>query len=131
MRAEDFQDILTVVSHYVHVVDHRRWDELHEVYTEDAVLDLRGVGLGTYRGREEITAQLSGVDAGLPGALMTSNVSLSQGDDVDRAEGLSRWLSAKTTGLAFGTYEDEYRRTDIGWRISRRASSRVLTTSLI
>ena len=130
MRSEDFQDILTVVSHYVHVVDHRRWDDLHEVYTDDAVLDLRGVGLDTYRGRHEIIAQLSNVDAGLPGALMTSNVTLSQGDDVDSAEGRSRWLSAKTTGFAFGTYDDEYRRTEVGWRISRRASSRVLTTSL-
>ena len=119
----DTQALETLKHRYCHLVDARRWDELFELWTDDAVCDYGF--FGTYQGREEIVHKFFGemvesVSSFMAHMVHNPVIELSG----DRARG-SWYLTAQTTiqpanqaVWVMGIYRDEFVRIDGSWKIS-------------
>jgi hypothetical protein len=119
----DIEAIKTLKSRYCHLVDARRWKELAELWTEDAVCDYGF--FGTYSGPDEIVntffAEL--VDASSSFCVHMIHNPLIEIDG-DSAKG-SWYLTSQTTNQpsnravwVMGIYRDEFKRIDGSWKIS-------------
>lgn len=118
-----------LLSLYGHLIDERRWDELHRVFVDDAVYDGTEFGMPVTRSLAELVAEWTS-EAGLarhPLAHHATNVVVlddGEGDEGGR-EGAVRVVSK---GIGVGmkgrvgsvTYRDLVVRTDDGWRIAER-----------
>lgn len=130
-RLQDKDQIVDLVHRYSYLVDHRRAEELMELFTEDCVVDY-GPGLAPpIRGLAALRAMF-GVerepsDDG-PGFLATSHHNanvLVTFEDEDRASVLTSlyaWHRTTTGGTprVWGYYHDVVVRTPDGWRIAER-----------
>jgi 3-phenylpropionate/cinnamic acid dioxygenase small subunit len=125
----DRLEIQDLVFHYADLIDRRCFDELRQVFTEDAHIDYSAFG-GCVGGREETIAFLH---AALAAELFPNtqhlNANVQVKVDGDRASGRVMCFNPMQIALPDGGsqvfflglwYLDEYRRTDQGWRISRR-----------
>lgn len=121
-------EIQDLVFRYSQIIDAKRFDELRDVFTEDAHIDYSAFG-GTVGGREEIIAFLHKVMGLFPNTQhLNANVQIEV--DGDRARGRVMCFNPQEMSLPgdAGTqvfllglwYVDEYRRTEAGWRIARR-----------
>ncbi len=119
----DIEAIKTLKSRYCHLVDERRWDELADLWTEDAVCDYGF--FGSYSGRDEIARNFFGelVDGAASFMVhMIHNPLIElQGDE---AKG-SWYLTSQTTNQpsnralwVMGIYRDQFKRIDGSWKIS-------------
>jgi hypothetical protein len=106
-------------ARYCHLADQHRWEELAELFTEDAEFH----ALAAVRGRDALLEYLRG----LPQAMdafwhRTMNETLVV--DGDRAEGAAYFdapcVVDGTPMLCAGRYDDEFVRAADGWRFSRR-----------
>ena len=126
-------EIQDLVFHYADLVDRQDIEALREVFTEDAHIDYSAMG-GSVGNVEETLAFLK---ASLTSELfpntqhLNANVQLTL--DGDRATGRVMCFNPMEMALPDGNsqtfflglwYVDEYRRTDKGWRISRRAEEK-------
>ena len=137
LRAEvrelrDREAIRAVLDHYAFLLDAGRWRDIPEaVFTEDAV-DHHSPEAGDFavpRGRAQIAEFLDATMSGFAGSQhMMGNSSVEI--DGDRAHSrtyaaCAHWRTSGSDPLPSDltvavAYDDEWRRTDVGWRISER-----------
>ncbi|MFM9692053.1 nuclear transport factor 2 family protein [Streptomyces europaeiscabiei] len=115
---EDTVEIARVLALWGHLMDDRELDRLGEVLTEDAVWDGSVFGFDPVVGLDAITSVLSA--DGHASAHHTTNIVVSEGPG-DEARVRSKALGVMAGGTVMSAvHADELRRTDDGWRISRR-----------
>lgn len=127
----EIEEIKRVKYRYLRCLDQKRWDELCEVLTEDAVASYSG-GKYHFEGRVAIVEFLSrtmGADSFHSShRVHQPEIDLLGPDDasgvwaMDDVVVMTDW-DLTIRGAAF--YEDEYRREDGRWRISRTGYKRV------
>ena len=124
-RLLDKDEIIDLVHRYSYCVDHRLYDEVAELFTDDCVVDY-GVA-PPVRGRAAVR-KMFGHPSGGGGFAATShhnaNVLVTFKDD-DRASVLTSlyaWhrLADGTTPQLWGYYHDTVVRVSDGWRIATR-----------
>ncbi len=130
-RLQDKAEIVDLVHRYSYLVDHRLYDELVELFTEDCLVDY-GPGIAPPIKGRGILRTMFGSDApptgARPGFVVTShhnaNVLITFDDD-DRATVLtSVYAWHQTTHgenpRVWGYYHDVAVRTPVGWRLAQR-----------
>lgn len=123
-------EIQDLVFHYADLIDTKNFDQLRDdVFTQDVHIDYSAMG-GTVGDLEETITFLK---ASLTNELFPNTQHLNANVQVtlqgDTATGRVMCFNPMEMGLPDGAhtfflglwYVDEYRRTDKGWRISRRA----------
>jgi hypothetical protein len=127
---EDRAAIADLAHEYARLVDACEPEQVAQLFTEDARVDY-GVGLGgPKRGREAVVRLLGALKAFERTHHHIANHQIRL-DGADRATGIAyviawhllpeaRAVGRPRTALAFGRYEDEYVRTDDGWRFAAR-----------
>ena len=119
-----------LVTAYCHLVDHGKAEQIAELFSEDGVWTSREA---TMNGREEVRKAMAHrqANADRMSRHVCNNFQVDVLDE-DRAEGVcyltlyrhdgdpSRKWSPLEGPLFVGEYRDCFRRTDEGWRISRR-----------
>lgn len=120
---KDIEDLKTLKARYCHLVDSRRWDELAELWTEDATCDYDF--FGQYNGREEIVnkffRELVNNAASFMVHMVHNPIIEVQGDTA-----FGTWyLTAQTTIQPFnqavwvmGIYRDRFKRVDGAWKFT-------------
>ena len=115
---EDTVEITRALALWAHFMDDHQLDRLGECLTEDAIWDGSIFGFEPAVGLAAIATVLN-----VPGhakAHHTTNVVVSDGPG-DEVRARSKGLSLLESGVvASVVYADDLRRTDAGWRISRR-----------
>ena len=120
MRTAPIAEIEQLASLYGHVVDHREWDRLDEVYAPDGVYDRTSVGGQVHAGLDAVRAYF--VSASMPLAHHVTNLV------VDRLEDGVAYSRAKylvvhvDLAVSSGEYEDVWARRTDGWRLQRRVA---------
>lgn len=122
--------IKRVKYRYMRAIDQKRWDDLAEVFTDDAVAEYSG-GKYRYEGREAIVDFLrtnmgaetfhSAHRVHQPEIDLTSPTTAVGTWAMDDVVVMTDW-DLTVQGAAF--YEDEYRKVDGAWRISRTGYKR-------
>lgn len=122
--------IKRVKYRYLRDIDQKRWDDLAEVFTEDAVAEYSG-GKYSYEGRDAIVSFLrtnmgaetfhSAHRVHQPEIDLTSPTTAVGTWAMDDVVVMTDW-DLTVQGAAF--YEDEYRKVDDAWRISRTGYKR-------
>jgi hypothetical protein len=140
------EEIKQLKSRYFHGIDEKDWKMLRETLTDDAILDFSGeVELHVGHHGVEVADDpadwvLSGGDSGTEkiAAIVGEIVSVHQGHDPqitltgeDEARGLWSMYDCLDYGAevfhGYGYYDEMYRRTDEGWRISNLKLIRLRT----
>lgn len=120
-------EIQDLIYNYAAIIDEKRFDDLRHVFTEDAHIDYSAVG-GPVGNRDEIISFLHKVMGMFPNHQhLNANLQIEiEGDD---ATGRVMCFNPQEISKPDGTthifmvglwYVDEYRRTEAGWRISKR-----------
>jgi len=135
-RLQDIEDRLAILAlqvDYARAADSFDGDLYASVFTEDGVLDASQCGFPVARGRQQIAAVMN--DAFRQ---QTHNIHLTTNQrvltiDGDRAAGFAYFFQRsllKNGGRTefAGRYDDDYRRTAAGWKISRRVLIELLPT---
>lgn len=126
----DRLEITDTITRYSYGLDQRIWAEWDRTFAPDAVLDLTPVGLGE-QSIAEARATFDANEARIPAGqhLLTNTLIEVDGDDATaRSEYiLNTFERVETPGRARwnrggGWYEDDLRRTEEGWRITRRTA---------
>lgn len=120
----DKQAIIDLTIAYAWVLDHGPRERLDEVFTADAVAVFGGV---EHNGRDAIIAK---VESALGPLSISQHIVTNQQVALDGDTATCRtYLHAQHTihgtpggdnFVVAGRYEDELRRTDVGWRITHR-----------
>lgn len=119
MNAEDFVELQQLLSRYCHIVDTTAWDQLDQIFTDDASVTVAGVYPKT-TGIEELRALYARMNH--PVAHTSSSLFVVESSD-RTARLASKWVTVRAEGLAgTGVYEDVVVRTPAGWRISERVA---------
>lgn len=115
---EDTVEISSALALWAHIMDDHQLDRLGECLTDDAIWDGSIFGFEPVVGLDAIATVLS-----VPGhakAHHATNIVVSEGPG-DEVRARSKGLSLlEGGGVASVVYADDLRRTDAGWRISRR-----------
>ncbi|SEL82502.1 nuclear transport factor 2 family protein [Streptacidiphilus jiangxiensis] len=120
LPADDAERIRQLLARFAHVFDDRESQELGEVFSDDAVIELTGSGR-TYRGLAEIRAFHRDLGAGAPDHHTVDTLLLPQDDGTVHAR--SRYLALLPDGgVHNGEYRDVLVTTADGWRIALRRS---------
>ncbi|MAW72161.1 MAG: nuclear transport factor 2 family protein [Actinomycetota bacterium] len=103
---------------YGDAIDDRNWDRLRQVFTEDAVFDLTGVGFRRLEGIDDIVHFMN-VEAQHPKTHMMTNIYV---EDEDGAVNMNFRIVALLGKGLVGTasYYDEVVKTPQGWRVKHR-----------
>ena len=127
----DRMEIEDLVYEYAAIIDPKRFDDLANVFTEDAQIDYSDVG-GPVGNLEQITAFLKQVMGMFPNHQhLNANPQIRV--DGDSATGRVMCFNPQEMAKPDGSthifmvglwYVDEYRRTDNGWRISKRTEEK-------
>lgn len=129
--AADHVAIGHLQSVYADVVNRRAWPELSWLFLDDAevVIDTVTRDPVTVRGPDEFATFVSGAMERfefLEFAILSSRVELAPdgGDNTAAARlymcEIRRDVGSLDWSVAYGLYNDRYRRTDDGWRFARR-----------
>jgi hypothetical protein len=122
LSVEDRLELHELVSLYGHLIDDRRWADLEQVFTPDAVYDAADLGLPVTRSLADLLAQWTSPE-GMerhPVAHHATNVVVSED-----ADGTVR-IWSKGIGVGPGgrvgsvAYRDVAVRTREGWRLAER-----------
>lgn len=127
----DRLEIFDLLASYSHAIDHREWDALDEVFTEDALIDYREMGgsRGGLAATKEFLAQAMAGFAGFQHMVATSKLSF----DGDTATGRTICHNPMVLDKGNGQthvffcglwYRDTFVRTPAGWRIRERYEER-------
>ena len=127
----DRMEIQDLVYRYSELIDRKQFDALREVFTEDAHIDYSEMG-GSVGGLEETIGFLHKVMGMFP-AHQHLNANIQIRLDGDTATGRVMCFNPQEMTLPDGGtqvfmcglwYNDEYRRTQAGWRIARRVEEK-------
>jgi len=140
------EEIKQLKSRYFHGIDEKDWEMLRDTLTEDAVLDFSGeVELHVGHHGVEVADDPADwiLEGGEPGTekiaeIVSAIVSVHHGHDPqitivgdDEARGIWSMYDCLDYGEevfhGYGYYEETYRRTDGGWRISNLKLIRLRT----
>lgn len=123
----DRMEIQDLIHEYSAIIDQKRFDDLRRVFTEDAHIDYTDVG-GPVGNRDEIIDFLHRVMVMFPNHQhLNANAQIRV--DGDTATGRVMCFNPQEISTPDGKthifmvglwYLDEYRRTEDGWRISKR-----------
>ena len=103
---------------YGDAIDDRNWDHIRNIFTEDAVFDLTGVGSRRLEGINDIVDFMN-VDAEHPKTHMMTNIYVDV--DVEKVTMNFRIVALLGKGLVgTASYYDHVVRTDDGWRVKHR-----------
>ena len=115
----DFVELQQLLSRYCHIVDAKAWDQLDQIFAEDASVTVAGV-YPTSTGIEDLRALYARMNH--PVAHTSSSVIVVDSDSAT-ARLASKWVTIRADGLTgTGVYEDVVVRTPEGWRISERVA---------
>lgn len=130
-EVSDRMEIQDLIHEYSAIIDQKRFDDLRQVFTEDAQIDYSDVG-GPVGNREEIIEFLHKVMVMFPNHQhLNANAQIRV--DGDTATGRVMCFNPQEISTPDGKthifmvglwYLDEYRRTDEGWRISKRSEQK-------
>ncbi len=112
---------------YGHLIDDRRWDDLHLVFTDDVVFDASDFGQETTHSLAELTTHWRSDPAMHPLAHHATNIVIeSSADDGGAVRVRSKGLGVGPRGrVGSAVYDDVVVRTGAGWRLAvRRATLR-------
>ena len=103
---------------YGDAIDDRNWDRLRQIFTEDAIFDLTGVGSRRLEGIDDIVDFMN-MDAEHPKTHMMTNIYV---DVVEEKVTMNFRIVALLGKGLVGTasYYDQVVRTDDGWRVNHR-----------
>jgi 3-phenylpropionate/cinnamic acid dioxygenase small subunit len=103
---------------YGDAIDDRNWDRLRQIFTDDAVFDLTGVGSRRLEGIEDIVHFMN-VEAAHPKTHMMTNIYVDVADDnVTMNFRIVALLGKGLVGTA--SYYDHVVKTADGWRVKHR-----------
>lgn len=125
MNINDLEALRRLTHLYAWHIDHFELEPLTQLWTEDAVMDETGVGLGSYQGRTAIHDYFAQVFAVMKTQVhFTSNFILQELSG-DQAKGTCYYLvegvvQGGGTVRGTGYYLDDYTRTAEGWRFQSR-----------
>jgi hypothetical protein len=119
----DIEALKTLKARYCHLVDARRWEELSELWTEDATCDYGF--FGCYNGRDEIVNRffremVDSVSSFMVHMVHNPLIQI-QGDSASASWYLTAQTTYKRTNQAIwvmGIYRDRFERVDGGWKIA-------------
>ena len=126
----DRLEIQETITRYSYGLDQRLWEQWDLAFTPDAVIDFSPVGLEEYT-LAGARAFLSGSDPiRIAGQHLLSNTIITLDGDTAKARSEYTLFTLVRTdepgrarhGSGGGWYEDDLRRTEVGWRIVRRAA---------
>jgi ketosteroid isomerase-like protein len=129
LTIEDRLAIQALVTEYAFLLDHRRWQDVAALCTDDVVLTIRGRNVVGKPGLAEWAEQRASKGSRRTQHQM-SNLRLEPGPDsvtgtVSLALHVARSGSGSTDVEFVGEYVDEYVRTPAGWRFRRRRLERI------
>lgn len=129
-KADIYEDIRAVKARYCRFLDTKNWQGLADLFTEDAVLDVReDTGMEPFVGRETLIEQIRAavIDAKSAHQVHTPEITLVNDEEAtiiwamqDRVvwnEGKSPIAGVKSI-TGFGHYHERYVRSDGEWRIA-------------
>ncbi|GAB3276447.1 nuclear transport factor 2 family protein [Parahaliea aestuarii] len=129
----DRWEIQDLVFHYAHLIDTKSFDDLRDVFTVDAHIDYSVFG-GSVGDLETTIAYLKeAVSEGVFPNSQHLNANVQVSVEGDTGKGRVMCYNPMEMAMPDGStqvfmlglwYVDEYRRTDVGWRISRRAEEK-------
>ena len=117
------QEIAELQVRYATGIDQRDWDLFRTCFTDDCVADYGDIGV--WHGTDEITAWMDEAHEGAGHTLhRITNHAAFVDDDTVRArcyvDAIIMGADNLTGVRAVGFYDDELRRTELGWQIHRR-----------
>lgn len=117
------QEVTDVLIRYATGIDRRDWDLFRTCFTEDC--DVHYPDIGTWRGAAEITDWMRNTHEPCGHTLHRITnpvVTKRDGEIVARSyvDGIVMFPNNKAGTRATGFYDDEFVRTDAGWKIARR-----------
>lgn len=129
---EDLEEIKKLHQHYINLMDNLRYEEVLDLFTENAEIEVRNSGLK--KGRKELSEVYIDILAKNRGTNRFDGHMAVQPDitvDGDTARGT--WLiymlfSRPTIQWVQGKNECEYRKVDGKWKISRLKFTRTLAS---
>jgi hypothetical protein len=109
-----------VVALYGHLIDQRRWDDLDQVFTADAVYDATDFGHDVTHSLAELRAHWSSDLTMHPLAHHATNIVVTEDAD-GTVRVLSKGIGVGPKGrVGSVTYHDVVVNTSAGWRLARR-----------
>ena len=115
----DFVELQQLLSRYCHIVDAKAWDQLDQIFADDASVTVTGV-YPTSTGIADLRALYARMNHPVAHTSSTLIVVESSHDDARLA---SKWVTVRADGLTgTGVYEDVVVRTPDGWRIRERVA---------
>jgi hypothetical protein len=107
---------------YGHLIDQRRWEDLDQVFTADAVFDATSFGQPVTHALADLAAQWSGDLSQHPLAHHVTNIVITEVDDRSaRVESKAIGVGRKGR-VGSATYHDLVVRTPDGWRLAHRVA---------
>jgi ketosteroid isomerase-like protein len=120
----DALEIAEVLARYGHIVDERAWSRMGEVFTEDLVFVPSDNVMQTTRSLQDLIARWSRPDFHHPAAHHSTNLVMTVESDTT-VRTTCKGLAIEEDGRVWSVvYDDEFRRTQQGWRIRHRAVAR-------
>ena len=117
---EDRAEIADLRARYCHVLDHRNWDALTEMFTEDGEFN----GLAHAKGRAEIHKFFSGFVDGMAEGFwhFCTNPTIELNGDTATGRTSMQYLSVKqgVSYVSAGHYDDRLERVDGVWKFRER-----------
>ncbi len=120
-------EILDLVSNYCDIIDQGRFSELTDIFSQDAFIDYSAMG-GAKGSLNEIITFLKNV---MPMFLSTQHMISNQQIRIDGDTATGRIMCFNPMEISGNPvfflglwYIDEYRRTDEGWRITKRVEEK-------
>jgi hypothetical protein len=132
-RLEDMNQIERLQRTYGYFVDKSQWRQLAELFSDDATLEIGGKGLFTGKPRVlEYMQTAFGMDGAKEGSL-ANHMQFQSIPDI-AADGKHGWIRSRAYVMSLGgwglpLYENEYRKENGVWKISRLTGPFTMYTS--
>ena len=122
-RLEDLNQIERVQRAYGYFVDKSQWKQLTELFTEDATLEIGGKGIFSGKARVLEYMQTAFGPDGAKEGVLANHMQFQSIPDIS-ADGKKGWIRSRAYVMSLGgwglpLYENEYRKENGIWKISR------------
>lgn len=129
---EDLEQIKKLHQHYVNLMDHLRYEEVLDLFTDDATIEVRNSGVK--KGRKELADVYIGVLARIRGTeRFDGHMAIEPDITVEGDSAKGTWLiymlfSRPSIQWVQGRNECEYRKENGRWKIARLKFIRTLAS---